>query len=141
LPEVIVNRSGPSVCNVSPPFACSWHAVGLSAAWVHVTGELDLATSPQLRQTLREALRGARLLMVDLRELSFIDCSGAHAILDVAEQAQRDGDQMLIVRGPAQVDRLLTLAAVSERVPIIDLAPADAELALPHAVPAGMAAA
>jgi anti-sigma B factor antagonist len=90
-----------------------------------MTGELDLASSPQFRQTLREAIRRVRLLMLDLRELSFIDCSGAHVILDVAKEAERGGDQLLIVRGPAQVDRLLTLTAVSERVPIIDLAPAD----------------
>jgi anti-anti-sigma factor len=115
--------------------------VGLSAGWVHVTGELDLATSPQFRRTLREALRRVRLLMLDLRELSFIDGSGAHVILDVAEEAQRDGDQLLIVRGPAQVDRLLTLTAVSERVPIIDLAPGEPASALLQLARPGAAAA
>jgi anti-sigma B factor antagonist len=106
-----------------------------------VAGELDLATSPQLRRTLRKALQSVRLLMLDLRELSFIDCSGAHVILDVAEEAERDGDQLLIVRGPAQVDRLLALTAVGARVPIIDLAPAEPGSALLHAARPGAAAA
>jgi anti-sigma B factor antagonist len=136
LPEITVNRSVAGICDASSQFVCSWQAVGLSAGWVHVTGELDLASSPQFRHTLREAIRRVRLLMLDLRELSFIDCSGAHVILDVAKEAERDGDQLLIVRGPAQVDRLLTLTAVSERVPIIDLAPADPEPSL-HAAPPG----
>jgi anti-sigma B factor antagonist len=137
LPEITVGRSAAGICNASPPFVCSWHAVGLSAGWVHVTGELDLASSPQFRQMLREAIRRVRLLMLDLRELSFIDCSGAHVILDLAKEAERDGDRLLIVRGPAQVDRLLTLTAVSERVPIIDLTPADPEPSPLHATPAG----
>jgi anti-anti-sigma factor len=141
LPEITVTRSAAGVCNASPPFACSWHAVGLSAGWVHVAGELDLATSPQLRRTLREALRSVRLLMLDLRELTFIDCSGAHVILDVAEEAQRDGDQLLIVRGPSQVDRLLALTAVSKRVPIIDLAPSEPASALLDVAAPGAAAA
>jgi anti-anti-sigma factor len=106
-----------------------------------VAGELDLATSPQLRQTLGEAQRVAGLLVLDLRELSFIDCSGAHVILDVAEEAERDGDELLIVRGPAQVDRLLALTAVSKRVSIIDLAPGEPASALLHGARPGAAAA
>jgi anti-anti-sigma factor len=137
LSNLVVERSATSVRAASPEFVCSWRAVGLSAGWVHVAGELDLATSPQLRRTLRKALQSVRLLMLDLRELSFIDCSGAHVILDVAEEAERDGDQLLIVRGPAQVDRLLALTAVGARVPIIDLAPAEPVSSLLHVAPPG----
>ena len=139
--EVIVDRCAASVGVASPPFVCSWHAVGLSAGWVEVTGELDLATSPQLRQTLRKALQVVRLVVLDLRDLSFIDASGIHVILDVAGEARRDGDQLLIVRGPAQIDRLLTLTAVGRHVPIIDLTSTEPAPALLHAFPPGSAAA
>lgn len=141
MPEISTSRSAAGICDPSPPFACSWHTAGVNAGWVHVAGELDLATSPQLRQTLVEAQRVAGLLVLDLRELSFIDCSGAHVILDVAEEARRDGDRLLIVRGPAQVDRLLKLTAVSKRVPIVDLAPGEPASALLHVARPGSAAA
>jgi hypothetical protein len=40
-----------------PLFACSWQTQSGGAAWVQVAGELDIATSPQLRQTMEEAQR------------------------------------------------------------------------------------
>ena len=56
-----------------PPFVCSWRVGGSDAAWVRVAGELDLAASPQLRQRLGEAQCAVRLVVLDLRELTFID--------------------------------------------------------------------
>jgi anti-sigma B factor antagonist len=123
----------------TPPFVCSWEIGGSEAAWVRVEGELDLATSPQFRQTLGEAQRAARVVVLDLRELSFIESSGVHVILDAAGDARRNGGQLMIVRGPARVDRLLTLTEVSKQVVIFDLAP-DEPAALLHVVPPEVAA-
>jgi hypothetical protein len=44
-----------------PALACWWTDDGLDAAWVHVAGELDVATVPQLDRTLREPQVQARL--------------------------------------------------------------------------------
>ena len=63
--------------------------------------------------------------MLDLRELSFIDSSGVHVILDAARESRRNGGRLQIVRGPVQVDRVLTLTDVYEQVAIFDLAPTD----------------
>jgi anti-sigma B factor antagonist len=105
---------------VASPFTCSWEIGGSGAAWVQVAGELDLITSPQFRQTLEEAQRAADVVVLDLRELSFIDSSGVHVILDAARDSRRNGGRLLIVRGPAQVDRVLTLTDVYEQVAIFD---------------------
>jgi anti-sigma B factor antagonist len=123
-----------------PPFACSWRVGGWGAAWVQVTGELDLATSPQLRQTLQEAQRSVRLVVLDLRELSFMDGSGVHVILDVARDARREGGRLLLVRGPAQVERVLTLTGAGEQVLIFDLAPSEQPPAPLHLLPPEAAA-
>lgn len=124
----------------APPFVCSWRIGGWDAAWVQVAGELDLATSPQFRQRLGEAQRAVRLVVLDLRELCFIDSSSVHVILDAAQDAQRYGGRLLIVRGPAPVDRVLTLTKVSKQVLIFDLAPAEPASALLDALPSGVAA-
>jgi anti-anti-sigma factor len=118
-----------------PPFACSWWIGGWGAAWVQVAGELDLATSPQFRETLGEAERAVRLVVLDLRELSFIANSGIHVILDVADDARRKGGRLLIVCGPAQVDPLLELTEICIQVLTSDLDPAEAEPALSHPLP------
>jgi anti-sigma B factor antagonist len=116
-------------------FACSWQVGHWGAACVQVAGELDLATSPQFRQTLEEAQRAVDLVVLDLRELSFIDSSGVHVILDVADDARRKGGRLLIARGPAQVDRMLTLTKVCKQVSIFDHDPAGAAPALLHLAP------
>jgi anti-sigma B factor antagonist len=117
----------------APPFVCSWELGSWGAAWVQVAGELDLATSPQLRRTLGEAQKAAGLVVLDLRELSFIDSSGVHVILDAARDARRNAGRLLIARGPAQIDRVLTLMDVNTQVMIFDLAPAEPGPALLHA--------
>ena len=124
----------------APPFVCSWEIGDWGVAWVQVVGELDLVTSPQFRQTLGEAQRAVRLVVLDLRELCFIDSSGVHLILDAADDARRKAGQLLIVRGPTPVDRMLTLTKVGKQVVIFDLAPAKPAPALLHVAPSGLAA-
>jgi anti-sigma B factor antagonist len=108
-----------------PPFSCSWEQSRSGAAWILVTGEVDLATSPKLRQTLRDAQRHGRPAVLDLREITFMDGAGARAILDAAADARRDNRQLILVRGSARVDRLLTLTGVWDQVQIVDLDSAE----------------
>jgi anti-anti-sigma factor len=108
----------------APSFVCTWKA-GSSAAWVRAAGELDFAASPQLRQTLREAQLEARLVVLDLRELTFVGSCGVHVVLDAAHSARREAGRLLVVRGPAEVDRVLTLSGACEQVLIVDLDPTE----------------
>jgi anti-sigma B factor antagonist len=126
-------------CAAAPPFTCSWVIARWGAAWVQVAGEVDLATSSQFRQTVIEAQRAARVVVLDLRELCFIESSGVHVILDAARNSRREGDRLLIVRGPAQIERVLTLTEVCKHVVIFDLAPAEPAQALLHVLPPGVA--
>ena len=56
-----------------PGFVRSRTNVGLDGAWVHLAGALDLATTPQLERTLRDSQSQAQLVVLDLRELAFMD--------------------------------------------------------------------
>ena len=109
-----------------PPFECSWRPGGSGAAWVHVAGELDLASSFTLEQTLREAQQCARVVVLDLRELTFIESTGVHVILDAAANVRPGKGRLIVVRGPTHVDRALTLTDASSQVMIIDLHPSEA---------------
>jgi anti-sigma B factor antagonist len=119
----VVTSPAASLYHASSPFACTWEEGGSGAAWVRVAGELDLLTSPQLEQTLSEAQRHARLVTLDLRELTFIDCRGVHVILDAADDAQRAEGRLVLVRGQAHVDRVLALTGTLNHVSIFDLDP------------------
>jgi anti-sigma B factor antagonist len=110
----------------SLPFLCTWKQSGSGAAWVHVAGELDIATAPQLGQALREAQLSARLVVLDLRELTFMDCSGVHVILDLARGARQASGRLILVRGAAHIDRLLALTGVCDEVETFELNPTEA---------------
>ena len=109
-----------------PVFACTATHGGLDAAWVNVTGDLDITTAPELERTLRNSQRLAHLTVLDLRELAFMDCAGVHTIVDASRRARRDGCRLLIVRGRPDIYRMFTLTGCSGDVDIGDLDPVRA---------------
>jgi anti-sigma B factor antagonist len=119
-------QSIPGRVDVLPAaFRCSWTGGGQDAAWVHLSGELDVATAPQLRRTLRESQLSARLVVLDLRGLAFMDSSGVHAIIDASVRARQAGCRMVVLRGPPNVDRALMLSRGIDDVEIHDLDPRE----------------
>src|ERR1700694_4142200 len=109
----------------SPAFVCSWTDGGLDAAWVHVTGALDFATLPELVRTLRLPQLQAQLVVLDLRELRFISSSGVHAIVNATIRARQAGRRLILLRGPANVDRMFTVTGSSDVVEIGDVDPVE----------------
>jgi anti-sigma B factor antagonist len=108
-----------------PAFVCSWTDGGLDAAWVHVTGALDFATLPVLVRTLRLPQLQAQLLVLDLRELRFISSAGVHAIVNATIRARQAGRRLILLRGPANVDRMFTVTGSSDVVEIGDVDPVE----------------
>jgi anti-sigma B factor antagonist len=91
-----------------------------------VSGELDLASSPALEEELARALKSeSALVIVDLRELEFMDSTGLSVIVKAHQAAEQAGRRLCLVKGPAQVQRLLNLTGVAERLRVVD-APEDA---------------
>jgi anti-sigma B factor antagonist len=95
------------------------------AAWVHVAGVLDIATTPQLERTLRDRQLHAWLIVLDLRALAFIDSSGVHAIVNASIRARQDGRPLVLLRGSANVDRVFTLTGSGDEVVTGDLGPVE----------------
>ena len=91
------------------------------AAVVVVRGELDLATSPELEESLRRIWdSGNEQLVIDLRELEFMDSTGLSIIVKAHQRLSEEGRRLCLVRGSQQVQRLLDLTGVSERLELID---------------------
>ena len=83
------------------------------AAVVVPTGELDLATAPTLETALTEALAGAAgRVVLDLRELAFIDSSGLRTLLTARRRAEEAGSGFSLVAGHAALERTLEIAGV-----------------------------
>jgi len=94
-----------------PEFRCRSEWVGEGSAFVTVEGDLDMATSIQLRDVLGElGRRGvARHLVIDLSLCSFVDSTG----LGLLVAAQREAAAPLdLVTGNPQILRLLSITAL-----------------------------
>ena len=80
---------------------------------VVVSGDLDLATAPQLMSAVESlAATGARRVVVDLGAVSFIDSSGISALLR-ADQTLRGADGVLVLGAmSAQVTSVLEMTGL-----------------------------
>lgn len=94
---------------------------GSQAVVIGVTGELDLASSPALEQELeRGAAAQAELVIVDLRKLEFMDSTGLSVLVRAHQRATENGQRFGVVKGPQQVQRLLSLTGVADRLNLAD---------------------
>ena len=50
-------------------------------------------------------------MVLDLRELAFIDAAGVRTIVDASLRARQAGRRLVLLRGLPNIDRMFTLAA------------------------------
>ena len=88
---------------------------------LHLTGELDLASSPIFERALEDSdVASAPLLVLDLDELKFVDSSGLRVILLAQEGSRGRGQKFAITAGSSQVQRLLSITSVAEHMRVLD---------------------
>jgi anti-sigma B factor antagonist len=87
------------------------------ASVVSVAGELDLASSPTLEAELqRVSASDIPLVIVDLSQLEFMDSTGLSVLVRAHQRAEENGQRFGLINGSQQVQRLLTLTGVAERL-------------------------
>jgi anti-anti-sigma factor len=90
-------------------------------ATLTLVGELDTATTPRLKKYLATLARTHKgLVVIDLRQLTFMDSTGVAALVAADRYARRDGWNLAIVKGPRQVQRVLELCGLTEVLPLAD---------------------
>lgn len=111
---------------VLPEFApggCAFiHESVEKAEIVHVFGEVDIATSPQLESILLTSVRIGKRIIVNLAECNYIDST----VISVLLRAQRAlGEHLrLVVTKAGGVNRVLSITGVTQ---ILRLSPSLAE--------------
>ena len=83
-------------------------------------GELDMATVATLRASLETELGDARVLVLDLRGLNFLDTSGLQLVFEQQRRAEEEGFSFVLVRGQRHVQRLFDIAGMNDRLTIVD---------------------
>jgi anti-anti-sigma factor len=88
-----------------------------------VSGELDLASSASLEEALGEAgTSKPELVVLDLRGVEFMDSSGLAVIVKAHQRAQNAGRRLGVINGSPQVQRLLSLTGMDERMTVVETA-------------------
>jgi anti-anti-sigma factor len=84
-------------------------------------GELDVAASTSVLKRLIELdLRPGQRLLLDLRDVQFIDSTGIRLLLQARAQAERARAAFTVVAGPPAVMRVLRLVGLDDQLDIVD---------------------
>lgn len=84
---------------------------------VRLAGELDIATVGAFADRCDGLLAdGYERLVLDLRDLTFMDSSGLRAIVKL----HRDAPGLQIIDGPEQVQRVFTITGLRRHLPFAD---------------------
>ncbi len=85
-------------------------------------GELDMASAPELEQTIMPRLEQAAWVLLDLRSLDFIDSSGLRVVVGAHRSAEERGGRFTCVRGEAgsTVHRIVEIAGIDGVIEMVD---------------------
>ena len=124
--------------NVEPVIAAiaeEWPPFGLTeeplpgGRLLAVSGELDLATAPDLRERLAALVdAGTTSIVVDLRDVTFMDSIGLAAIVQARSRLRANGRLALVVAPGSYAELVLEIAGMPRALAIF----ADRESAVAH---------
>ena len=93
-----------------------------NGARVALSGELDMAATFTLEQELDRLIDRERVrrLVLDLRDLTFVDSTGLRLLVQTDARAREGGFELALVRGRPEVQRVFELAGLAELLPFVD---------------------
>ena len=95
---------------------------GGDRARVVLSGELDLGTSGRLERCLADLFARREPVLLDLRELTFMDSTGLCALLKAREQAQANDWALAMVRPRGQALVTLRQSGAERLLPFEEVA-------------------
>lgn len=87
---------------------------------VRPTGRINLACAFDLRKVLTKEAKQGWTLIVDLKEVIFMDSSGLGALISGFKAAKKVGGEFCLMRPNEQVSYLLSISALNRVLPVYD---------------------
>ena len=87
---------------------------------VSPSGEIDMATAPEVRRVVGGRDPGVTRVVLDLRRVTFMDTSGLQLLIELNRAMQEAGVAFAAVPGPRSVQRLLDMAGLTGRLHIVE---------------------
>jgi anti-anti-sigma factor len=94
---------------------------GTDVVEVLLDGDVDIASADEIEARIRsaEAVQPS-VILIDLREVSFLDSSGLRLILGAAARAESAGRRLVLVRGHERIQRVFELTNLLSRLEFVD---------------------
>lgn len=89
-------------------------------AVVIVKGEVDLATSPQLRESLAGVVESATSIVVDLDQVGFIDSTGIGVLVGGVKRARGHGGDLSLVCTQRRILKVLEITGLTQVFSVFD---------------------
>jgi anti-anti-sigma factor len=87
---------------------------------LRITGELDIASASTLEQELERAAALSSLILLDLRNTTFMDATALGVITRSDQRIREFGGRLILVPGSLAVRRLLGVSGMYGRLEIVD---------------------
>jgi anti-sigma B factor antagonist len=88
---------------------------------VSPVGELDIATVEKLSaEVVRLRESGFSRIVLDLRQVRFIDSTGLRLVLELDAAARADSHDLEVIRGSDVVHRIFEVTQVAERLNFVE---------------------
>ena len=86
-----------------------------------LSGEIDLAAAEALDERIRAGLDAqASTVVVDLREVEFMDSSGLRLVLRLDHDVRERAGRLVVVRGGRRVARVMELTGADRQLETVD---------------------
>ncbi|HEY8582562.1 MAG TPA: STAS domain-containing protein [Capillimicrobium sp.] len=106
-------------------FGLTVQRLGGDGCHVAVHGALDIAHAPRFDAAVRGAERGGcDPIVIDLSDIEFVDPTGLGRLISARRRSHRAGWRLVLVRGPAAVQRLFSAVALED---LFEFVPTAAE--------------
>ena len=86
-----------------------------------LAGEFDLSNATQVEDALKELERDRpALLVLDLRELTFMDSTGLRVMVSADARARDDSRRLAVVQGPESVHRVFRITGLDDHLEMVE---------------------
>jgi len=85
-----------------------------NAKVIAISGEVDLSTSPRVRDALLECILGSHAVVVDLSQVAYIDSSGVASLVEAFQNAKSRGQVFALANVGETPLRVLKLARLDQ---------------------------
>ena len=103
--------------------SCCWISIERDAhtAFIRVEGELDLSCEDGFRaEIVRIAASQPGTVVVDLRDLTFIDVRGLRILLELEAASRRNDFELTLVHADRQVQTVMRITGLDLMLPLYD---------------------